>query len=260
MLVRQRSHINLLLLTLLLPISGFSQFYNTEVEAKIDLESNTEYVEITASAFNKTEINQSLRYILSVIKRNPTGSNQSKNDQSGRIVIEPGEKKNLSKTTLSAHEQDRIIILLRVYNSDDKLLGKDRIIINPTEADKLAEAQNKKIIPKPPDVAHEADDGVVLRGIVIEDTKTKPGRDFYSMFYTTYLTNNLNGEKIVTIKEVLTIGNNTKIEVYVEDTLVLELFVRPQNDYLRAMSNEAIKKVYLHFQKLKQQENIVKRY
>ena len=104
------------------------------------------------------------------------------------------------------------------------------------------------------------DQGFVLRGLVIEETKTRPGRDFYQMFYTEYTNKNINGEKIVTIKEELTIGNNTKLEVYVDDKKILEFFVRPQNEYLKAYSNEAIRRVNIYFQNLREGKYVINQY
>lgn len=256
-----RPHIISILCLYFVATTGIAQIYNSQIEAKINLESNTEYINVTGSAFNKTEINQSVRYVLSVIKNNPTTLNRSKNDQSGRVVLNAGQKKNLSTTTINANETDRIILLLLIYDLNDKLLGKDRIVINGTEEDK-AEAKKKLLLENTlsEDVAHEKDDGVVMRGIVIEETKTKPGRDFYKMFYSLYQGNNINGEKIVTIKEALAIANNTKIEVLVDGELVMEFFVRPQNDYLQGMSEMAIKKVYIRLRDLKNGSNIIKHY
>jgi len=121
---------------MLISISGYSQLYNTQVEAKIELESKNNLIEITGFAFNKTEIDQSLRYVLSVIKSNPENSNNSKNNQSGRIVLGSIEKKELSKTVIGVNEKNRIIILLLIYNDEDKLLGKDRIVINENEEER----------------------------------------------------------------------------------------------------------------------------
>ena len=93
----------------------FSQIYNTEVEANINMENNGDMYQITGSAVNKTASNQSLRYVLSVIKNGPNNSNTSKNDQSGRFILEIGQKKNLSTTTINADDKDRVIILLLLY-------------------------------------------------------------------------------------------------------------------------------------------------
>jgi len=233
-------------------ISGYSQIYNTQVEAKIELKPNNNLIEITVFAFNKTEIDQSLRYVLSVIKNNPQNSNKSKNDQSGRLVLEPIEKKELSKTVISTDETSRIIILLLIYNVDDELLGKDRIVINENEADRnqpIIINKNKETTNK------KSTDGVVIRGIVLDETKTKSGRDFYKLFYSLYSGSNINGRKIVTIKEILVMANTTGIEIKVGDEIVYSFIAKPGSEYLKDQSNAAIKKVYLHFQKLRQNNN-----
>lgn len=243
---------------------AFSQVYNTSVEAKINLQQYGDVVQITGSALNKTQSTQGLRYVLSVIKNNSNSANSSKNDQSGRFVLDLGEKKNLSTTTINANDKDRIIILLLVYDERDKLLGMDRIVINGTEEDaKVVEEENKQkeqMLNVSPDATQKDEDGVVLRGIVIEETKTKPGRDFYKMFYSLYSANNVNGEEIVTVKEVLALNNNTKIEIFVANEKVVEFFVTPQNEYLKKMSESSIRTVYWYLQKYKQNKNLKKYY
>ncbi|HNP68409.1 MAG TPA: CsgE family curli-type amyloid fiber assembly protein [Aequorivita sp.] len=220
--------------------------------------------QITGSAVNKTASNQSLRYVLSVIKNGPNNSNTSKNDQSGRFILEIGQKKNLSTTTINADDKDRVIILLLIYDEVDKPLGMDRVVINGTEEDiekeRLENVEREQTVNVSPDAINKAEDGVILRGIVTEETKTKPGRDFYRMFYSLYTTNNINGEEIVNIKETLSLNNNTKIEISVANETVLEFFVRPQEEYLKTMSEVAIKRVYWYLQKYKENKNIQKHY
>jgi hypothetical protein len=134
-------------------------------------------------------------------------------------------------------------------------------VINGNESDILAaKKKNYNTTFISPDAKYEKDDGVVFRGIVIEDTKTKLGRDFYAMFYSSYLQYNIDGHKIVTIKEALAIANNTKIQVFVDNTMVMEFLVRPQTEFLKTMKNEAIRRVYLQLKKLEQEKNIVKHY
>lgn len=242
----------------------FAQIYNTEVEANINMENNGDMYQITGSAVNKTASNQSLRYVLSVIKNGPNNSNTSKNDQSGRFILEIGQKKNLSTTTINADDKDRVIILLLIYDEVDKPLGMDRVVINGTEEDiekeRLENVERERTVNVSPDAINKAEDGVILRGIVTEETKTKPGRDFYRMFYSLYTTNNINGEEIVNIKETLSLNNNTKIEIFVANETVLEFFVRPQEEYLKTMSEVAIKRVYWYLQKYKENKNIQKHY
>ena len=212
------------LLLLLSTMNGFSQFYNKEIEAKIEVENNNEFIQITGTAFNKTELNESLRYVLSVFRTDPESQTISKNDQDGRIVLESGEKQILSTTTINAEEKDKIIILLLIYDLDDNIKGKDRIVFNEDGTQEIEPEPEPEImegvISGSEDVDQSNKDGIVLRGVVIEDTKTKPGRDFYDMFYSTYNLNNINGEQVILIKEVLALGTNTKLEVQVDNTTI----------------------------------------
>jgi hypothetical protein len=254
----------LLFLTLFFfSLQGFSQIYNTEVEAKINAEERNDMLQVTGTAFNKTEISQSLRYVLSVIRTNPENSNTSKNDQSGRIVLEPGEQQNLSSTTINVNDEDRVILLLLIYNTEDQIVGQDRIVINDNLSDEAVKEQLQKQVEQTihaNDVDAASRDGITLRGIVTEDTKTKPGRDFYSMFYSLYNTQNINGDKIVAVKEVIAMGNNTKIEIFVGDDKVVEFFLRPQNDFLRSMADASIRRVAQHFERLRREAHIIRRY
>lgn len=243
---------------------AFSQVYNTSVEAKINMEQYGEMIQITGSALNKTSSTQGLRYVLSVIKNDSNNGNSSKNDQSGRFVLDLGEKRNLSTTSINVNDKSRIIILLLVYDEWDKLLGMDRVVINGNEEDAKLEVeeeqQKEQMLDASPDATENEEDGITLRGIVIEETKTKPGRDFYKMFYSLYSANNVNGEEIVTVKEVLALNNNTKIEIFVANEKVVEFFVTPQNEYLKKMSESSIRTVYWFLQKYKQNKKLKKYY
>jgi hypothetical protein len=262
MFVINKTYISVLFLTLFSAINGFSQFYNKEIEAKIEVENNNEFINITGTALNKTELNESLRYTLTVFRTDPQSKNISKNEQSGRFVIESLEKKMLSSTTINANETDKVIILLLLYDIDDQIKGKDRIVYNDDgeEIELAPETEENIAVVESADVDNSNKDGIILKGIVIEDTKTKPGRDFYNMFYSLYNLNNINGEQVILIKEVLALGTNTKIEVLIDNNTIFEFFARPNNDYLKSMSDFAIRRVYQYFQQLKKQKEIARQY
>lgn len=238
------------------PLLSISQIYNTDVSAAIDLEvQDNSIIKITGSAHNKTEISKSLRYVLSVIK---SGKNENTNKQEGRFVLEPGVKKNLSNTSINVNEKDRTIILLLVYENE-KIIGKDRKVLNGIEGED-DEVKNLLKSSGYEDVKKTEEDGFILKGVVIEDTKTKAGNDFYDMFYSSYLTNNINGEKIVKIEERLAIGNTTQINVLVGDEVVVRFFVNPRTQYLKSMADNSIYRVNAYFQRMKDTKDQITRY
>ena len=64
----------------------------------------------------------------------------------------------------------------------------------------------------------------------------------------------------MTIKEVLALCRNTKIEVIVGDDEIFSFFVRPSLEYLTKMNDYAIVNVYKHFKKLETESKTIKRY
>ena len=256
----KNNHIRLSMLVFLISFfttSNQAQVYNARVEAEIKMTGNSEFIDVSAYAYNKTQISESLRYVFTVFRTDLSG-NKSKNEQTDRFILQSGEKKKLANATISNDDRSRMIVLLLVYNFEDQLLGKDRIVLND-------DSEEKKIILKPKqdtDIRDEfaASDGVELKGIVLEETKTKPGRDFYKEYYSGYTFYNINGPKIVTVKEVLAIANNTKIEVLVGDEIILEFFVRPQNDFIKGMADVAVRRTIAYFDNFEKQKNIVRQY
>ncbi len=240
------------------------QAINNEVEAKIQTNQTNEFTSINATAYNKTEITQSLIYKLIVFNTIEKRDSilEEKNE---RFILTPNTKIKLATVSFKLEQSEKKIAILLIYDIDKNIIGQDKVVFNDNSKNsdikkKQILAQLKQKQEKSQDVNIEVKDGIELKGIVIEDTKTKPGRDFYKMFYSLYSQNNINGNRVVAIKEILALGRNTKIEVVVGDEKVFSFFMRPSLDYLKKMNDYAIIRVYQQFRKLEKQSNITKRY
>jgi hypothetical protein len=232
-----------------------AQYYNTAVEAKI-ITANTgddTLLELEATATNLSEVNQNLRFTFKVFKTSNlenASNSTSKTAQEGNFFLIPSEKKNLSKTTINSNSTDKITVLLLIYNTDDKLIGKDRIVYNETDKSDTEEIiQDEKSF-----------EDTYFKGLVTQDTKTKAGRDFYRLFESTYRQKQINGKEIVNIKEVFGLGRNTNIEVYAGQKLIYKFYARPKEDYIKAVANQSIFLVVKHFQNLEKLENQIQQY
>lgn len=241
-----------------------AQLINNEVEAKIQTDQQNDYTTLKGTAFNKTEITKSLIYKLVVFKNEEIISNieQEKNE---RFILAANQKIDLSSISFNIDQNEKKIAVLLIYDLDNNIIGQDRIVFNDNLNDEIE--KKKQLLEKlkqeqenSQDVNTEVRDGLELKGIVVEDTKTKPGRDFYKLFYSLYTQNKINGKKVVTIKEILALGRNTKIEVIVGDDKIFSFFVRPSTDYLTKMNDYAIISVYKHFKNLEKESKTIKRY
>ncbi|MFT5863957.1 MAG: hypothetical protein ACI828_002625 [Flavobacteriales bacterium] len=244
--------------------------YNIDVSASIKLEPSSELINIVGAAVNNSQLTQSIRYVLSINTIAEDGR-RIRNEQTGRLVLEVGQQANLSIMTMSAQEESRVILLLLIFDVDDNIIGKDRIIINDDESRKgdiavkdqvkqqLAKREKNSVNEE--DAKSTGEDGVQFKGFVTDDMKTKPGRDFVSLFYSYYQRyNTFTGTYVVSIKEVLAIGNNTKIEVRVGTDIVWQFFARPRTDFLDEQALTAMRRVYAKLRNIKKQksETIIK--
>ncbi|MCH9661958.1 MAG: curli production assembly/transport protein CsgE [Bacteroidetes bacterium] len=245
---------------------GSAQIYNTQAEARIDIQSNGEFYEIIGYTVNKTDANLSLRYVLTVNKNDTLGNNQSlaKNEQQGRFILAPNSNKKLASLTVNSTEKDRTIALLLIYNEENKIIAKDRIVLQQLEETKKKRkaAIQKELDERSLDVKAGNNDGAdgTLTGIVVESTKTKPGRDFFKAFSSIYQRKAINGEKVVVIKEILAVGSNTKIELEIDNTIVFQFFVNPRSDYIDQMANIAVARTENYFVRLRKNRNLIKKY
>ena len=110
---------------------GFSQqTVFKEVKAKIDIEKVEDVIAVICngrkfkgSIIKVFLLNCMLKKGIKIIPINPIMS------QDGRATLEPLQKIALSKTQINVTNKDQITILLFIYDENNTVIGKDKIII-----------------------------------------------------------------------------------------------------------------------------------
>ena len=236
---------------LLISFSATSQNLNSEVKAVVNVnDTKADVLELTATATNITEANHSIRYEFSVITAAAGKNNTSKNKQEGRFALAPFETKNLSNISVGIDPENRTIILLTLYDVDDKVIGIDRKVYDVAKQEKAEKQMSYQ----------RKNEGIELIGMVTENTKTKPGRDFYDFFYQKYSLSPNQGNKIIEIDEMISFGRTTRVVVKVEDRIVFQFFARPKLDYLKEKADEALRQVTRYFEYLKNRNESITKY
>jgi hypothetical protein len=103
-------------------------------------------------------------------------------------------------------------------------------------------------------------EGIELTSMVIQRTKTKPGKDFYDFFYQQYSLNPVEGNKMIEIEEMISFGRTTKIMVKVDDKVIYEFFARPKLDYLKEQAVTALQQVNRYMEYLKNRSEKISQY
>lgn len=103
-------------------------------------------------------------------------------------------------------------------------------------------------------------DGFELKGVIIDNTKTKMGKDFYDRYYYKYNDIGINAEKIVTIGEEYSFARNTAITVTIDNEVIYEFLTRPDDEFLEAVAEESVDATYTYFKEKEKQRKYFTQY
>lgn len=248
-----RSLRNTILSSLLVALSVClvnAQEINREIEGQILVEKNSEFFTFRAAAINKTSVSYSLRYEFAVFRTDLKTNTTTKSAQDNLVVINSFEKKIVSSVTINYQVEDKIVLLLIIYDQNDKPLGQDRLVLD--QGGKTELVLKKAITP--------TGDGVFLEGVISQKTLTKSGRDFARDFSQKYYLAQIHSPENIFIKEVPGRSRNTLITVQVENQLVWQFFAQPRKEFLQTMARRAINEVTKYLVTLAQRQSQVIRY
>ncbi|KGL58669.1 CsgE family curli-type amyloid fiber assembly protein [Polaribacter sp. Hel1_85] len=210
------------------------EFDKYEVKGEINLTRIDDFLTLRAQVINEESffIND-LYYNFVVLKKGSSG-NLSKNNQSNDFSLKPNEEKQLSviKINLKKDEELKVYLFIKYKN---KLIHRDTFFI-----------KDKEVVKK--EVGEEQ---FLIRGIVIDESMTKIGRDYHDFFYKEYLVTGKNYPFIVKIIEKPAMGRSSIISIEVDRNKIHEFFSRPNEDYLKANVSSAMMKLRAYSQKRK---------
>ncbi len=233
-----------------------AQFYNKEIVARISVEKNSEFYTFKATAENKTPTDYGLRYVYSIFITENNGD-ISKSEQENRFFINGNDKKVLNKLTVNYNLEKKTIILLIIYDNNDKPIAKDRIELeNGGRSDFEIEEDR---LPASNDQA-SSQDGYLKRGFIKQKLITKSGKDFFRYFYSDFYNRDIVTDKNILIEETFGRGRSTRIIVKVEDQTVMQFFAQPRKEFLVNMATIALGRSLRQIQRLEQQKEQLIRY
>jgi len=199
-----------------------------KINAKIESKIMEGQINLKAVVTNSTAIYKELNYLLVSIKKG-SGGNLSNNQQSGKFSINPNETKVLSEINVNLEKKDALKVFLYVKDEEtQKLIAKDSLELNN-------DSFKKKVSKVEEDVVFE------LKGLTIDETKSKVGKDFYDFFYLQYSQLPDKSNSAITISELPGRGTNGQINVEIDDKVVYSFMTNPSEDYLKEQLTNSLK-------------------
>ncbi|MDQ0065820.1 CsgE family curli-type amyloid fiber assembly protein [Chryseobacterium lathyri] len=191
-----------------------------KVNAKIESSILENQIRLKAVVTNNTAVYKELNYLLISIKKGSVG-NLSNNQQSGKFSINPNDVKVLSEINVNLQQKDALKAFLYIKDEEtQKLIAKDSLEINTD----LFKKKTAKV---------EEDAVFELKGLTIDETKTKIGKDFYDLFYLQYSQIPDKSSSAVTISELPLRGTSGQINIQIDDKVIYSFMTNPSEDYLK---------------------------
>ncbi|RQO41788.1 hypothetical protein DBR39_02130 [Chryseobacterium sp. KBW03] len=199
-----------------------------KVNARIESSLLENQIILKAVVMNNTAVYKELNYLLVSIKKG-NGGNLSNNQQSGKFSVNPNEVKVLSEISVNLESKDALKAFLYIRDEEtQKLVAKDSLELN-------SDLFKKKTAKIEEDAAYE------LRGLTIDETKTKVGKDFYDLFYMQYSQLPDKSSSAVTITELPLRGTSGQINIQIEDKIIYSFMTNPAEDYLKEQLTYSLK-------------------
>ncbi|WP_228438979.1 curli production assembly/transport protein CsgE [Chryseobacterium pennae] len=202
-----------------LSVLGYGQ-EDKKVTARIENSTLENQIKIKAVVINNTAVYKELNYLLISIKKG-NGGNLSNNQQSGKFSVNPNEVKVLSEISVNLESKDALKAFLYIRDEESKaLVAKDSLELN-------SDLFKKKTARIEDDAVYE------LKGLTIDETKTKVGKDFYDMFYIQYSQLPDKSVSAITISELPLRGTSGQINIQIDDKIIYSFMTNPGEDYLK---------------------------
>ncbi|MBU8882126.1 curli production assembly/transport protein CsgE [Kaistella sp. DKR-2] len=199
------------------------------VTAKIESENIEGTLNLKAVAKNQGQVHQSLNYIFLAVKKD-RGKNMSSSQQQNKFTLLPKESKILSEISINVNKDDALKVYLFIKDEKTaKVIAKDSLEMN---------AKSFKN-----NVSYEKttnEENMMMKGLIINETKTRIGDDFYSRFYSLLMLNAIEFGFRIRVSEVPSTGTNTQLQIFADDENILTFFARPEDDYLDDIVKETI--------------------
>lgn len=186
------------------------------IVAKIDVVQSENTLTFRPMVQNKGAYHYELNYLL-LVKKSDENKNLSINQQKGKFTLQPNAIESLSNTTINQTSKQKVTAILFIRDEvANKLITKDSVQIITKELRPVKESSL-----------------IVMRGIVVDESKTKMGRDYYDAFYSTYNQYPSKFDFIINISELPHRGLSSIIQVKVDQDLIFEFFTNPDEEFIK---------------------------
>jgi hypothetical protein len=205
---------------------------NKDMIAEIKVEQTENILTLSANVQNLSPLYFSHNYLL-LVKKTNSQNNLSINRQGGKFTLEPEEAKILSTIRLNQNDKTSIQAFLYIRDEEkNKLITKDSLFINTNKEQQQKRSQD------------QAKNQLLLDGMIIDESKTKFGKNFYDELFSKYNQFSKKFNFVITVSEYPYRGMTTAIEIKVNRETVYKFFSNPNEEYRKKQVSMTLRRLW----------------
>jgi len=238
-------------------LSTIHAFDSTSVKVWIDFIEENDIVFVKALGINVSENSLDLNWELDIHKETVEGYFDKK--LNGKISAQPYYPHIISETTIDLKKREYFVIIFKVFDLKNKLVTSDTLLstevdpslVQPSPPEQpIAETVKttktaKRNLPKPRNNL----DALEIDGLILDETRSKIGRDFYELFYNRWSPPAGAKDFLITIRELPGRGIGARVSIEVNENVVLFRFLQPRNELIEEEANLTISYLKQYLQK-----------
>lgn len=211
------------------------------IKATLKVEETENSLTFKPIVENLGELYLEYNYLL-LVKKTDAQNNLSLNRQNGKFTLNPGEVKTLSILELNRSKKQNIKAYLYIRDEEENLLiTKDSVEVSMLQQRHIQVEETS----------------LLMEGLVVDESKTKFGKDFYDEFFSIYNQYPNKFKFIVTITEMPFRGLTSIVQIKANQETIYEFLSNPNEEYAKQQVNVTLQRLaqYANVQKLQQNIN-----
>lgn len=250
-------------------LTMYAQVDVNKINARLEINNQAELLTVKGFVENLNAITVPISYRLKVLKLNK--GNKSNSVQANIQQVEANKTVELSSVSINHSPNDEIyisflvksenIVIKEIEQTIPEGINKEKFKTSQSQTNKrhqtrnnssqadilrkhLEDFQTRKLQKKDSVNKKEYNSyyGEMLNGIVIDETITRMGKEFYDYFYSTYQIMNRETPVLLTMKEVFLQNRSiqrSKVIIQDDDIVIFQAILQPRTAYLEAVSQQA---------------------
>ncbi|MCB0547816.1 MAG: hypothetical protein KDD19_09510 [Phaeodactylibacter sp.] len=189
---------------------------------------------LTAQAQNTTANELIINYDF-ILSGTDNNNNAVSNNQDGQAKIGPEENKTLVSVRIALEGLKEFEAVLLLYY-EDILMDADTLAYSAEKQQQEPEEQFEEDISQEVDYEGQ-ESGFELGGFVIDNTRTRAGRELYDLFYSKWEAPAGAGDFFIKLEEFPGRGRITRLVAWLDDDKIVEANLQPNYDYLEGLAD-----------------------